>query len=89
MPLGIGIQSFATYQRCLFSTSTATVNPENQGDANSGEGEKSGESNKSSDGGRAVRGGVLYYSLLRIMPFCLFVFVFQINVNISKINFSL
>ncbi|XP_030961760.1 protein SCO1 homolog 1, mitochondrial [Quercus lobata] len=57
LPLGIGIQSFAMYQRCLFSTSTATVNPENQGDANSGEGEKSGESNKSSDGGRAVRGG--------------------------------
>lgn len=27
--------------------------------------------------------------LLRIMPFCIFVFVFRINVNISKINFSL
>ena len=84
MPLGIGIQSFAMYQRCLFSTSTATVNPENQGDANSGKGEKSGESNKSSDGGRAVRGGVLYYSLLYIMPFCFFFLFFELMLILVK-----
>lgn len=72
------------YQRCLFSTSTATVNPENQGDANSGEGEKSGESNKSSDGGRAVRGGVLYYSLLYIMPFCFLFLFFELMLILVK-----
>lgn len=63
VPLGLGIQSLAIYQRCMFSTSTATGNPENQGDANSGEGKKSEESHQSSDAGKPVRGGVLYYLL--------------------------
>ncbi|KAG6697690.1 hypothetical protein I3842_09G214300 [Carya illinoinensis] len=62
VPLGLGIQSSAVYQRCLFSSSAATVNPENQtskssGDAKSGNGKHSGGSQDSSDAGKPVRGG--------------------------------
>uniref|UniRef100_A0A2N9HZV7 Thioredoxin domain-containing protein n=1 Tax=Fagus sylvatica TaxID=28930 RepID=A0A2N9HZV7_FAGSY len=68
VPLGLGIQSLAIYQRCMFSTSTATGNPENQGDANSGEGKKSEESHQSSDAGKPVRGGpVSWFSFILLV----------------------
>ncbi|KAE8099182.1 hypothetical protein FH972_017186 [Carpinus fangiana] len=62
VPLGFGIQSLAIYQRCLFGTSTASVNPENQapnssGEANSGNGKHSGGSHQSNESGKSVRGG--------------------------------
>lgn len=64
--LGLGIQSSALYQRCLFSSSAATVNSENQTskssvDAKSGNGKHSGGSHESSDAGKSVRGGVIYF----------------------------
>lgn len=52
----------------MFSTSTATGNPENQGDANSGEGKKSEESHQSSDAGKPVRGGpVSWFSFILLV----------------------
>ncbi|GMN40359.1 hypothetical protein TIFTF001_009583 [Ficus carica] len=60
---GLGTQSLAAYQRCLFSTaSEANVKPGNEapkteGDTNFGKEEKSGESHQSSNAGKSVRGG--------------------------------
>ncbi|KAB1224374.1 hypothetical protein CJ030_MR2G006765 [Morella rubra] len=73
VPPDVGIQSLAIYQRYLFCSSTATVNPDNQaskssGHADSGNERRSGGSHESSDAGKPVRGGpVSWLSLLLLV----------------------